>query len=228
MTIQTGKYTDIRDGKVYRTVLMPDNKWWSVDNLAYAASYDSIHYLGIAHGYLYPWYPTCPTSNVATTIPIPANCHLPSTEEYLAIAELIGWNCSILRANDPAWKYGFVGTDALGFSAYPSKSSGVECRFWTSTVAPEGYTAVQTAGLISYSNSLDITTVGYNPTLGYSVRFIVDAGNVPDNAPTASFNISVNDNGTWKTPKEIWVNQNGVWIKIKEVYTSNGSAWKKS
>lgn len=226
MTIQTGKYTDVRDGTVYKTVLMPDNKWWFAENFKYSIG-------GVAYGGNYanvPEYGELYSQSHAIT-ETPTGCHLPTQPEYINLINLLGGLNSTTSASlrsTTLWTH--PGNNSSGFNVKPGgffyyamgtyNAIGSEAVFMTATGNPGNYTLAR----IALYDDGTFATSATNGNDYWSVRYIVDSGNVPD----AMFNVNVNDNGTWKTPKEIWLNQNGVWVKVKEVYTSNGSTWKKS
>lgn len=81
-----GTYTDSRDGTVYRTVLMPDGNWWTIDNFRYNSA------LSMA--------PNGDPANVATygrlytsddaAASAPTGCHLPTADEYANLFTLAG------------------------------------------------------------------------------------------------------------------------------------------
>ena len=192
--IATGKFTDLRDGKAYRTVLMPDGRWWSRDNLAfsgygyaYASPAD-----GLKYGRLYTY-----SEGMSAC---PPGCHIPAQSEWDAMLAAIG---------DPRYAgknlkstSGWIvnsGLDAYGFSAMPGGyeyggsegSVGTSGFFNSSTFS--GYLWVQ------YSMSAYIDTVSrgdaYDP-VRMSVRFIVDSGNVPDGAMLFGADFDGFDRGT--------------------------------
>ena len=83
---ETGKFTDVRDGKVYKTVYMPDGKWWAAENLTFATA-DSKLVDGNAantalHGRLY--------RRDDAVANVPAGCHIPTRLELEAMLDSLG------------------------------------------------------------------------------------------------------------------------------------------
>jgi uncharacterized protein (TIGR02145 family) len=114
--MEEGTFTDIRDGKKYRTVVI-GNQIWMAENLNYNAEgskcYDNKPANGQKYGRLYDW-------NAAMKA-CPKGWHLPSDAEW---QELIGFAGgkriagNRLKARD-GWDNS-NGIDDLGFSALPS------------------------------------------------------------------------------------------------------------
>ena len=176
--IATGKFTDSRDGRVYRTVLMPDGKWWSRDNLAFAGygyAYASPAD-GLKYGRLYKY-----SEGMSAC---PAGCHIPAQSE---------WDAMLASIGDPNYAgkslksaTGWLvdsGLDTYGFSAMPGgyEYNGSECFAGISGLFNS---STFSGGLwLQYGMSSFIDTVsqGYAyDSERMSVRFIVDSGNVPD------------------------------------------------
>jgi len=78
-------FTDIRDGKTYKTVKMPDGKIWMTENLnyetKYSECYDQIPELCQQCGRLYSWFEAIEIC--------PEGWHLPSYAEWEALAEAV-------------------------------------------------------------------------------------------------------------------------------------------
>jgi uncharacterized protein (TIGR02145 family) len=140
-------FTDKRDGRVYKTVKMPDGKTWMAENLNHKTG-NSWCYEGKdanckRYGRLYDW-------NTAKTA-CPGGWHLPSQEEWRKLvravdptAQLSDWDDDNvagkkLKAKD-GWGSGYNGTDDFGFSALPGGgyygsfgSAGDFGDWWTAT-----------------------------------------------------------------------------------------------
>ena len=124
--LETGTFTDKRDGQVYRTVKMPDGKVWMAQNLNYkienSCCYANDDYIGKKYGRLYTWdaaMKACPTGWRLPSLPDWTNLVVAvgNTAEFgkgFPIKNLMvkeGWNV--------------FGTDEFGFSALPG---GFRCE----------------------------------------------------------------------------------------------------
>lgn len=81
-----GTFTDARDGKTYKTVII-GNQTWMAENLAYKATkgcwaYDDNDANVAKYGYLYNW-------ETAKTV-CPVGWHLPSEAEFIAMIQHLG------------------------------------------------------------------------------------------------------------------------------------------
>jgi uncharacterized protein (TIGR02145 family) len=178
-----GTYTDTRDGKIYKTVLMPDGKWWAAENMAWAGAgvdYDNNPTNRATYGRLYTW-----TEAMAVC---PTGTHLPTDAEWTAMGTACGTPSTLgLRLKASSGWSGFgSGTDIYGFHALPSgyrseaglfTELGNSC-WWHS--ATEGTNASRDAWsrilISSYDTMLRQESF---KTTAFSVRFIVDSGNSP-------------------------------------------------
>jgi uncharacterized protein (TIGR02145 family) len=164
-------FTDTRDGNVYRTVRI-GNQVWMAENLRYNIEdswcYDEDEANGQKYGRLYAWD--------AAKKACPAGWHLPSREEWDALAEKVGGEREIYYEGLQIWynagkrlksksdwnDYNGVssgnGTDDYCFSALPVglRSSGGFCfgtgnlgHWWTSTQYSAGYAYYK---IIHYEN----------------------------------------------------------------------------
>ena len=186
---QFGTFTDSFDGHVYRTVLMPDGKWWFAENYAWAGAgvdYDNNPANRAIYGRLY--------TQAEMNASIPAGCHAPTYAEFVVLQN---WanpstfntrNLGNALAATTIWPT--PGLDSLGFALLPG---GV----WQSGA----YQLLGTFGSLHGTNCyLYSDGRSGSPTAGigipgdivsrFSVRYIVDSGNVPgdipDTAPTPS------------------------------------------
>ena len=179
----TGTYTDFRDGKVYKTVLMPDGKWWAAENLAWAGAgvdYDNNPANRAIYGRLYTW--------AEANASCPDGTHLPSETEWTAMETACGTPATLgtrLKSSS-LWSGGVVGTDEYGFNAVPGGyyfstsplNIGTLAGFQTSTSIDVTYAVAVL--LSSAVQSVTHNTSNAYKVNRYSVRFIVDSGNVPD------------------------------------------------
>lgn len=178
----TGKFTDSRDGKVYKTVLMPDGKWWSAENLAWAGA--GVYYAddpanGLIYGKLYTW------AEVSASI-VPQGAHIPTKDDRDNLVTAVG-AASAGKFMSPSSEWlagGIARTDDFGFAAMPggfANSSGLynflhqTAYFWTDT--PDYGSAFYFG--VSYDTADILVSAGLKAN-AFSVRFIVDSGNVPD------------------------------------------------
>jgi uncharacterized protein (TIGR02145 family) len=140
---QTGKFTDPRDKKVYKTVKI-GTQIWMAQNLAYKVdtgcwSYDNYEKNIPAYGYLYNWETA---KNVC-----PIGWHLPSNDEWITLIDFTGGKDSagnILREADTKhWsRSGHEITNKSGFTALPGGCRNLDGSYyglwmygnwWTST-----------------------------------------------------------------------------------------------
>jgi len=189
--LTTGTFTDTRDGKVYKTVLMPDGKWWSAENLAWdGAGIDRENNPAnrALCGKLYTWS--------QSLYACPPDTHLPSNAEWTAMEVSLGGyygvnstqNTSGYRLKSKSmWDVGIEGSDVFGFGVLavgnylPSQFNNYlnAAMMWTSTSS----TALNGWSRIFDSNQF-ITTDASQKAYSFSVRFIVDSGNIPDLTPS--------------------------------------------
>jgi len=84
--LETGTFTDKRDGQVYRTVKMPDGKVWMAQNLNYKIEnswcYDNDESNGDKYGRLYTWE--------AAQKACPTGWHLPYDVEWESLMQAVG------------------------------------------------------------------------------------------------------------------------------------------
>jgi uncharacterized protein (TIGR02145 family) len=134
-----GSYTDPRDGKVYRTVVMPDGMEWLAENLNYnqpgSVFYNNDPAMGDLYGRLYTWQQAMDA--------VPEGWRLPTREEWAALVDAVGTTPGTkLKAVSPRWD----GTDDFGFSALPGGRSewgmffngGMDGYWWTSIILGPG------------------------------------------------------------------------------------------
>jgi len=181
----TDTFTDARDGKTYRTVFMPDGKWWMAENLNYVTPSGSWEYgndpaKGVLYGRLYDW-------NTAMVV-APPGWHLPTRQEWGDLAIAVGGTGPYgetglagqkLKSNN-GWDENGNGTDDYGFSALPGgqrTSSTGNFRF----AGSNGYWWTATVGGMSdaYSREMRNTLERLNEIsnargLGCSVRLVKD------------------------------------------------------
>lgn len=188
----TGKYTDARDGRTYKTVLMPDGNWWFAENFRYVGwggSYGSSTY-GAVHG---RWY------DRATAITLtPSGCHLPTNAEYSALMAACGGindtTSSKLRSKTT---WASPGTDIYGFGVLASGATWGEDA--VGSVGSWGALVTSDPGNLLWYFTPSI--VNSDNTASYSVRYIVDSGNTPDPAAPAGLSIYYTTDGS--TPQVV-------------------------
>ncbi len=146
-----GSFTDSRDDKTYKTVVI-GTQTWMAENLAYKAGNGCLAYNNIEsnvkiYGYLYNW-------EVANKV-CPAGWHLPSEKEWSVLTEYLGGDSAahdkMKEVGTKHWKEPdtFV-NNASGFTALPGGffeyfSFGKKLKFgymatyaywWSSTTEP--------------------------------------------------------------------------------------------
>ena len=182
--VRTGKFTDPRDGKVYKTVLMPGGKWWAAENLAWPGSgwdYNNDPANRAVYGRLYTW----DEANSSC----PSGTHLPTDAEWTAMEAACGTPATLgirLRANSVLWTNPAArGTDNYGFGILPAgrrtwastfSQLGSFANLWSATVASSG----RSWDRETWDGTSTVTRYSEEQIVGESVRFIVDSGNVPD------------------------------------------------
>jgi TonB family protein len=138
-------FTDLRDGRVYKAVKMPDGKTWMGENLNYKTvnswCYGNDDANCKQYGRLYDW-------NTAKTA-CPAGWHLPLREEWRELVRAVDPNAKLIiddRDNTNCDSYNIAGkrlksksgwgshssyngTDDYGFSALPGGYRGVDGSF---------------------------------------------------------------------------------------------------
>lgn len=225
--IQFGTKIDIRDGKAYRTVLMPDGNWWLAEDVVYAGT--TSPYLGF-----YTWQEA-----VEATVP---GCHIPysvdegSTLEWSTLMDSIpggsvsgGYSLKVVSG----WTV--PGVDDIGFSAENSglyvRASYTDDWYFTSGASNNGtpFWGDWTGG--TYAKCLKVQddtnalilgdvlkeyTDGHGCNRRLRLRLIVDDGNIPDGlALTAQ-----PSPGTFSTPQLVTiVSPEGAVVR----YTTDGS-----
>ena len=212
MPPQFGTYTDTRDGRVYKTVLMPDGNWWAAENLAWdglGVDYNNDPANRAIYGRLYTY------SEASTGCP--PGTRLASQSEVIALIAACGGDTTAgrnLKAASSYWDTN-TGTDIYGFRALPGGKAlygfadlGTHANFWGLTPGSDTAFAFYFWGEVpdAYTGFRDVN-------LALSVRFIV-----PD-APAF-----VGHGGIWK-PAEISAGQGGTW-KSASISVGQASAWK--
>jgi uncharacterized protein (TIGR02145 family) len=169
---------DPRDGKRYRTVLMPDGKRWMAQNLNYVTptsfEYNNDPANGAKYGRLYTW-------DEALTV-APPGWHLPAQSEWGALPAAVGGAlvAGAKLKSKSGWNSNGNGTDDYGFSALPGgyyndsngafRDLGGWAGLWLATESSSG--SAYGVGINSSSNN--VTNSTYYKTCGYSVRLVKD------------------------------------------------------
>lgn len=118
--ISGSTFTDPRDGKVYKTVVIGAQEWMA-ENLAYAPTsgnywaYSNMNRLLETYGYLYDWQTA---KNVC-----PAGWHLPSDEEWTELTDYLGESVAGGKLKETGTKhwalFNYGATNETGFTALP-------------------------------------------------------------------------------------------------------------
>jgi uncharacterized protein (TIGR02145 family) len=164
MPPQTGKVLDTRDGKWYKTVLMPDGKWWMAENLAWAGA-------GIAGYYQH---------ETASLIAINGS-HVPADSEWNAMISAAGGGLHLKSST--GWS-GYAGLDTYGFALAPTGylnpaiASSERSYHMVGPYVTGNFRITKEAN--PYNYVVGSASSGSNQPFYYTVRLIVDSGNVPD------------------------------------------------
>jgi uncharacterized protein (TIGR02145 family) len=178
--VETGTFTDERDGQTYKTVKMPDGKVWMAQNLNYKPEsgnswcYDDDEAMGAKYGRLYDWE----TAKAAC----PKGWRLPTREEWGALVEACGGKDAAGKKLKTAsgWNGNGNGTDDYGFSALPggyrnysdgSFDNAGDYGIW--------WTATENGGSGAYNRYMsydydDVDEYYYYKSYGRSVRCLED------------------------------------------------------
>ena len=115
-----GTYTDPRDGKVYKTVIMPDGKEWLAENLNFEIEgswyYNNDLSNGDKYGRLYTW-----DAAVKACAGLGNGWRLPTNEDWDTLITAVGGSSTAstkLKSRTGWVEYG-NGTDEYGISALP-------------------------------------------------------------------------------------------------------------
>lgn len=173
---ETGIFTDLRDGKIYKTVKIGD-QWIMAENFAYKPDqgnywvYDNDTNNLSIYGYLYDW-------ETAKKI-APEGWHLPTRKEWKTFRKSLGAKVDIWCTMDKVYKKmvlgGSSGFNALFGGAYiiayeEFRGIGNVAYFWSSTETNDG-----PANYIVERKSGDAFLTNYADSKGgKSVRFFKD------------------------------------------------------
>jgi uncharacterized protein (TIGR02145 family) len=171
-----GTFTDTRDGKIYKTVKMPDGKTWMAQNLNIKTDgswcYDNKESNCNKYGRLYDWG--------AAMRACPSGWHLPTRMEWDDLVKSAGGNQvgNALKSSS-GWNNRGNGTDAYGFSALPGGHRGSSGDFgdagyggywWTATDDSAGY--AYDRGM--YHNDDNVSSRVNYKSFAFSVRCVRD------------------------------------------------------
>jgi len=173
----SGTFTDSRDGKKYRTVVIGVKRWMA-ENLNYQPQsgkswcYDGDNSNCNKYGRLYDW-------KTAKTV-CPAGFHLPSRQEWNYLVEETGGNKAgkKLKARS-GWKNNGNGTDDYGFSALPGGYRLTDGFFYDAGNYGRWWSATEGSSGLAYSRSMyynygRVNEYSYGKGGGLSVRCVED------------------------------------------------------
>jgi uncharacterized protein (TIGR02145 family) len=188
----SGYFTDSRDGRKYRTVVI-DGKTWMAENLNYEPPMDSswcynnVDSNCVKYGRLYDW-------NSARKV-CPAGYHLPSNKEWDALGKAAGGERGENGFGNYCWygagkkltaKSGWknyrgekgIGTDDFGFSGLPGGARFSNVRFVNAGYRSYWWTATEIHNAKAYIRIIDgdggLDEYGYDKNDGLSVRCVAD------------------------------------------------------
>lgn len=167
-----GKFTDARDGNVYRTISV-NGTLWMAENLKFRAKEGSFFFDNDsnnipAYGVLYEW-------KTAMTV-CPKGWHLPSGDEFRALANTIEQNESMNKVPPDLNSFG---VQLGGMQDYEGTFSEMDesCYYWTSTEYDNtnseyfSYLVIDEMPVIDISRKEDIADIhGTEKSNKYSVR----------------------------------------------------------
>ena len=185
---QFGTFTDSFDGHVYRTVLMPDGKWWFAEDR-------EDNYWGNLFWVTYP-------------PPVPDGCHSPTEAEWNAMFASVANPETVGRdlRSASSWETTIQSLDQYGFNAKPSGWIYYDAELGLgSPVYREQGTGA--GWLLGFDSGVDVNAPDFHNFVylsgeslvpqfakmvgfwAFAFRYIVDSGNVPDNIPDNPFQI---------------------------------------
>ena len=194
--IPYGQFTDIRDGKKYKTLEIGEQVWMA-ENLNYETSGGSWVYRNdtsnaSTYGRLYDWETACEVC--------PDGWHLPSDAEWTQLEEyliangynydgsLLGNKIGKSLASKIGWsnseQIGDIGNESLsndstGFSVYPGGYRNLGINFYTMGSSAHFWSSSELSSNLAWFRRLDYNFNGLlrfdiNKGYGYSVRCIMD------------------------------------------------------
>ncbi len=153
--VNASTFTDKRDGKTYKTVVIGGKKWMA-ENLNYQPQsgkswcYDNNNSNCDKYGRLYDW-------KTAKTV-CPAGWHLPSRQDWQSLVNYAGGKSSDdkkLKARS-GWKDNGNGTDDYGFSALPGGYHRYDDTFGSVGEAGYWWTAAREDDINAYIQTMHI------------------------------------------------------------------------
>jgi uncharacterized protein (TIGR02145 family) len=144
--IETGTFTDTRDGKVYKTIKI-GNQWMMAENFAYTPvqgnfwAYEDDSSNVVLYGYLYDWETSKSIS--------PEGWHLPSASEWKVLRKSLGGKRDIYQKLGGTMEkvYQNMAINGCGFNALMAgvragngqyRFIGEQTHFWSSTPSRDG------------------------------------------------------------------------------------------
>ena len=168
-----GTFTDYRDGKTYKTVVI-GGKRWMAENLNYKTSsgswcYENHNTSCNKYGRLYDW-------NTAKTV-CPSGWYLPSRQEWNDLVTAAGGGKKLKTRS--GWNNNGNGTDDFGFSALPGGFRNSDGNFGDAGNNGYWWTDTERGSNYAYGRFMcyDGGTVYEDSNVkddGYSVRCVAD------------------------------------------------------
>lgn len=176
---ETGTFTDQRDGKAYKTVIILGQTWMA-ENLAFKVkgdcwAYDDNESNVATYGYLYSWK--------SAKEACPKGWHLPTDAEWSILTDYLGDENpggKLKESGTTHWKTPNAGaTNETGFSALPGGSRYTDKSFHFIGYVGYWWTATETnTGHINYRYvNWETSKVWNQPNsrkYGFSVRCVMD------------------------------------------------------
>ena len=175
--------TDLRDGKVYRTVKIGDQVWMAENlNFETDSSYcynDSAEYCA-KYGRLYEWS--------AAMDACPSGWHLPDTAEWRTLLDAVGGDsiAGTKLKSTSGWNSDGNGTDDFGFTVLPAGGwdnkmfEGEAAGFWSSV----GY-GNYAAAIRLLADAFAVRLISGRTYVGHSVRCVKGSATVPPSSSSS-------------------------------------------
>ena len=225
--------TAVIAGKSYNTVIMPDGKNWTAENLAWDGvgwDYKNDPSYRAEYGRYYDWW-MIPSIKSA----ISGGWRVPNKADWDTLLLACGgtnaltnnlkesgslhWNGT--NSSDNRWGFSARGAGKIalwqnGTINIPGVSANDYAEFLMDDGGYSEYGNIY-AYYVGYSSTQGIGYVSSTARSGCSVRLVRDA----------SPNLYIQHNGEWNRPTDIYVPHGGVWKRASQIFVPNSGEWKQ-